>query len=85
MASRSISKPFRRSIFALGGPAELSRDLGYPVDRVKQWAKRDVIPPSYWPQLVALARRKRKAGITLKRFAEASAAKMVRKKVNGAG
>jgi len=35
--------------------SDAAQEIGYPYERVSQWAKRNSIPPEYWPDVIRAA------------------------------
>ncbi len=70
MAKRKKIKSYTAAINILGGPAVVAKALGVGYNNVHVLRVRDRLPPKYWIDVIALARKKSVRGITLKRFAE---------------
>jgi len=49
---------------AFDGPAKLGRALGVTTERAAALKRRNSIPVTYWPKLIAAARERRISGIT---------------------
>jgi hypothetical protein len=59
----------------LGGSGTVAAALKLPMTTVDSWKRRDSIPPSYWPPLVNVARKRGMVDISLQRLAEIAATK----------
>ena len=49
---------------AFDGPAELGRAIGTTTEHAAGMRRRNSIPVTYWPKLIAAARERRISGIT---------------------
>lgn len=56
---------FSQIIARLGGPAIVASLIEAKHEAVRKMAKRESIPPEYWPALIDAARAKRMSGVTL--------------------
>lgn len=54
----------RDLIVDLGGPSALANVLQVEPNAVRQWKSRNTIPPVYWPNVIELAERKKRPGVT---------------------
>lgn len=62
-------RDFRDVIEAWPSRADLAADTGARYGTVKQWWRRNSIPPEYWARLVTAARQRRIQGVIEARLA----------------
>jgi hypothetical protein len=56
---------FSDLISDLGGSAAVANRIGLPAGHVRQWRKRNSIPPHYWHDIVDVAKKQGKREVTV--------------------